>query len=260
MYFSYLIEWIVHRHALDYYLRHAFWDEEDFLPSIFALSYVNCGEYSLGKSFRTIPQIIGQLLYFIDMHPTLWNQTFQDSWEPIDNIVGCESLIATFRKSSEDAEVADTSIRAKRKAERAAEQEAEAAADDDSEWKDGAKVKRKAACWRCFICKFSEFQPEKIESVYCKICGPDFTVEYSGNTSNMRNHLAHVHKDVFCKMVSSAEGNGVGGGDGGGPGTCSGSCSSTSDSQQRVDVSMLPPVPNDRRDALHKLIGPHLYV
>ncbi|KAK3261734.1 hypothetical protein CYMTET_29362 [Cymbomonas tetramitiformis] len=116
------------------------------------------------------------------------------SWEPIENLAGCESLIAAFRKSSEDAEAADLSIRAKRKAERAAEQEAEVAAEDDSEWKDGAKVKRKAACCRYFMCKFSEIHPEKIESVYCKICGPDFTVEHSGNTSNMRSHLAHVHK------------------------------------------------------------------
>ncbi|KAK3246769.1 hypothetical protein CYMTET_43708 [Cymbomonas tetramitiformis] len=87
-------------------------------------------------------------------------------------------------------------------------------AEDDSEWKDGAKVKRKAACWKYFMC----------------------------------NHIAHVHKDVFCEMIYPASGSGVAGGDGGGPGSCSGA--GTIDSQQRVDVSMLPPALNERRDAL----------
>ncbi|KAK3268326.1 hypothetical protein CYMTET_23168 [Cymbomonas tetramitiformis] len=72
------------------------------------------------------------------------------NWEPIENLVGCEALITAFRKSRKDAEAADVAKRAKRKAEKAAEEEAEAT--DDSEWKDGATVKRKAACWRHYMC------------------------------------------------------------------------------------------------------------
>lgn len=72
MYFAYLIEWIVYRHALNYYLRYAFWDEEEsFLPSIFSLSYVNCGEYSLGKYLRTIPRLISDLIHYVGV-PVTW--------------------------------------------------------------------------------------------------------------------------------------------------------------------------------------------
>ncbi|KAK3249055.1 hypothetical protein CYMTET_41510 [Cymbomonas tetramitiformis] len=99
-----------------------------------------------------------------------------------------------------------------------------AAAEDESEWKDGAKVKRKAVCWKYFMCRYSETQPVKIEDVYCKIRGPESTIALSGNTSNMRSDLAHVRKDVLCEMLSSAAGGGAGGGDGnGGPGSCTGS-------------------------------------
>ncbi|KAK3245383.1 hypothetical protein CYMTET_45046 [Cymbomonas tetramitiformis] len=42
---------------------------------------------------------------------------------------------------------------------------------------------------------------EKVAELQCKICGPEDLVAFSGNTSNLRSHLAHVHKDVFCKML-----------------------------------------------------------
>ncbi|KAK3260039.1 hypothetical protein CYMTET_30989, partial [Cymbomonas tetramitiformis] len=104
-----------------------------------------------------------------------------DTWEPIENLVGCESLIAAFRAARKVAEASNVSARAKRKAEKPAEQEGKA--DEDSQWKDGAKTKRKAACWKYYMCRYSETQPEKIEDVYCKICGPEFTLVVSGNTS-----------------------------------------------------------------------------
>ncbi|KAK3280619.1 hypothetical protein CYMTET_11547 [Cymbomonas tetramitiformis] len=103
------------------------------------------------------------------------------------------------------------------------------------------------------MCRYSEIHPEKIEDVYCKICGPEFTIAVSGNTPNMRSHLAHVHKDIFCDMISSAAGSGAG--DSGGSGLCSGSGTNTDSQQTAITAAQLPPVPNERRDALHKLIS-----
>eukprot|EP00854_Cymbomonas_tetramitiformis_P002080 gene2080-biopygen1978 len=121
-----------------------------------------------------------------------------DTWEPIENLVGCEQALTLFRQQRDESTTAASERAKKRKAERAAE--VDLTADEDAEWKDGAKSKRKAACRQHFMYKVSE-DNEKIVVVYCKTCGPTFVVGYSGNISNMRSHLSHVHKDIYCQLV-----------------------------------------------------------
>ncbi|KAK3256301.1 hypothetical protein CYMTET_34555 [Cymbomonas tetramitiformis] len=101
--------------------------------------------------------------------------------------------VTLFRQQRDESAATASERAKKRRAERAAE--VDLAADEDPEWKDGAKSKRKAACWQHCMYKVSE-DNEKIVVVYCKTCGPTFAVGYSGNTSNMRSHLSHVHKDI----------------------------------------------------------------
>eukprot|EP00854_Cymbomonas_tetramitiformis_P030488 gene30488-38114_t len=79
---------------------------------------------------------------------------------------------------------------------------------------------------------------DKILELVCKTCGEEDAVAYSGNTSNLRSHLSHVHKDLFCKLVSKEKEEGV--------------SSDSSPNKHGMLQAMLPPVSEERRNELHK--------
>ncbi|KAK3257892.1 hypothetical protein CYMTET_33037 [Cymbomonas tetramitiformis] len=171
-----------------------------------------------------------------------------DTWEPIEHLAGHAQEIAAFRKAQEEknAELAKaSSAHRKRKsgASRVSTENSEqdaCAADDDSgdSWKEGKGGKRKAACWDFYKVKLEPGSTDKVVAVCCKVCGPDSSPTWSGNTSNLRSHLAHIHKDLYCQMVE-AEG--------------SESAEVTQSTPKSGTLeAMLPPVSAGKRDVLHK--------
>eukprot|EP00854_Cymbomonas_tetramitiformis_P013675 gene13675-16161_t len=69
------------------------------------------------------------------------------------------------------------------------------------------KTKRRSLAWDHFWVKKNE-DTKKISVIVCKLCGPlSEPIPYSGNTSNLRGHLAHSHKDAFCKLCIDEKGD-----------------------------------------------------
>eukprot|EP00854_Cymbomonas_tetramitiformis_P015165 gene15165-biopygen15617 len=128
-----------------------------------------------------------------------------DTWEPIENLAGHEQDIAAFRQKEEArlAELAATNSQ-KRKA---TNQEPEQTRDDgdsneEDGWVEGLGGRRKAECWRFFKVRLDPENSDKVCDRMCKTCGLEGgTVAYSGNTSNLRSHRSHVHKDLYCKLI-----------------------------------------------------------
>ncbi|KAK3276077.1 hypothetical protein CYMTET_15832 [Cymbomonas tetramitiformis] len=71
----------------------------------------------------------------------------------------------------------------------------EAGSESASVYTDSKTKGRKAACWEHFL---ERLEDGKTKGLQCKLCGPDSEeLAFSGNTSNMRSHLAHCHKPIF---------------------------------------------------------------
>ncbi len=121
------------------------------------------------------------------------------------------------------------------------------------DWVEGLGGKRKAACWRYYKVRVSPDQPDKVTAVCCKSCGPELSPTWSGNTSNLRSHLAHIHKDLYCKMIE-AEGDSVLVA----RPTDVSTCSTTPSPKAGALEAILPPVSKERRDELHKKVCPRL--
>ncbi|KAK3238914.1 hypothetical protein CYMTET_51117 [Cymbomonas tetramitiformis] len=106
------------------------------------------------------------------------------------------------------------------------------------------KSKRRSPIWQFFWVVKDE--GGKVTHTVCKQCGEDSErVAYLGNTTNLRSHIAHVHKDVYCKLCieekkksSTAE---------------SGSTETEEKSASAGTIeSLLPKVSSEKRYVLHK--------
>ncbi|KAK3244783.1 hypothetical protein CYMTET_45618 [Cymbomonas tetramitiformis] len=142
----------------------------------------------------------------------------EDTWEPIEHLAGHEQDIAAFRE--------------RRKSEATAE-EAEASAKKNI----GKKTK---------IRMLKKNEDGKIAHVKCLLCPPENKpIPFCGNTTNLRSHLASMHKDVYCAIVSSDEnGNAV----------ILDNGAQSSASQGKIEA-LVPLVTPEKRDELHKLIS-----
>ncbi|KAK3288517.1 hypothetical protein CYMTET_4011 [Cymbomonas tetramitiformis] len=106
-------------------------------------------------------------------------------------------------------------------------------------WIEGLGGRRKVPVWKHYKVRMDPDNSEKVAELQCKICGPEDLVAFSGNTSNLRSHLAHVHKDVFCKMLGDEK--------------CLNAPASSSDTPKAGTLdAILLPVSAERRDVLHK--------
>lgn len=113
---------------------------------------------------------------------------------------------------------------------------------------EGLGQRRKAECWRFFKVKVDPGSNDKVLELMCKTCGPDVQIAYSGNTSNLRSHLSHLHKDLFCQLVSNE-------------GTDSAADEHTSETPKPGTLeAILPPVSAARRDELHKKVQIYFFV
>eukprot|EP00854_Cymbomonas_tetramitiformis_P034161 gene34161-biopygen17026 len=75
--------------------------------------------------------------------------------------------------------------------------------------------------------------------IQCKLCGPDSEeLAFSGNTSNMRSHLAHCHKPIFSQICEAED--------------CAEDPSSGFTQRQGALDSVSAPYYAWKRDALHK--------
>ena len=121
--------------------------------------------------------------------------------------------------------------------------------DSVAEWVEGKTAKRKAACWQFYKVKLDPEQNDKVVAVCCKVCGPELSPTFSGNTSNLRSHLAHIHKDLYCKMVEiegEATGNSATADELGTP--------TTSSTRPGNLNAILPSVSVEKRKELHKKV------
>ncbi|KAK3283305.1 hypothetical protein CYMTET_8991 [Cymbomonas tetramitiformis] len=65
--------------------------------------------------------------------------------------------------------------------------------------------KRRSACWKHY--KVQKDDTGKIVNVKCPLCPPDNKpMPFCGNTTNLRSHLASVHKAAYCKMIVPEDG------------------------------------------------------
>ncbi|KAK3241997.1 hypothetical protein CYMTET_48279 [Cymbomonas tetramitiformis] len=132
-----------------------------------------------------------------------------DTWEPEDNLPGYATEIAEFRESRA-REVATNQRNSEAHKKEAENRKRERAADEEEssdlvEAKKG-KTKRRSLAWDHFWLKKND-ETDKVDFIVCKLCGPNSEpIPFSGNTSNLRSHLAHAHKDVFCKLCVDEKG------------------------------------------------------
>ncbi|KAK3235287.1 hypothetical protein CYMTET_54498 [Cymbomonas tetramitiformis] len=187
-----------------------------------------------------------------------------DTWEPIEHLAGHEQDISAFRNRRKDEVAAE-------------EKEASAKKKRRQEEKDQSRIghplrfpiiivflvfgiskfdgfeeafggKRRSACWKHY--KVQKDDTGKIVNVRCLLCPPDNKpMPFCGNTTNLRSHLASVHKDAYCKMVVPED---VGDPPKTGPDKDKDSQSSAA---QRKLETMVPMVTSERRDELHKMVS-----
>ncbi|KAK3239785.1 hypothetical protein CYMTET_50315 [Cymbomonas tetramitiformis] len=166
-----------------------------------------------------------------------------DTWEPIEHLPGSEGLIKEFRIADKkriselELQLEATKTKKRRTAKDAAS--SETGSGSASVYTE-AKIKgRKAACWEHFLERLDD---GKTKGLLCKLCGPESEeLALSGNTSNMRSHLAHCHKPIFaeiCEAEDSAENASV----------------DTAHRQGALD-NVSAPYPPWKRDALHKKVS-----
>ncbi|KAK3280587.1 hypothetical protein CYMTET_11578 [Cymbomonas tetramitiformis] len=120
-------------------------------------------------------------------------------------------------------------------------------ASDLLEPKEG-KTKRRSLAWNHFWVKKND--DNKIHAIVCKLCGPNSEpLPYSGNTSNQRSHLAHSHKDAFCKLCIDEKDKSPQ------PPSHGDSDFSESVPPSGTLSAMLPKVSSERRDTLHTMFA-----
>ncbi|KAK3272619.1 La ribonucleoprotein [Cymbomonas tetramitiformis] len=167
-----------------------------------------------------------------------------DTWEPIENLAGHEQDIAAFYRKREEARLVELAANEARKKRKAPEENPQSSDNEQGQesgtclggkpW--GKKESRVLAILQYF--RLDPDNNDKILELVCKTCGEEDAVAYSGNTSNLRSHLSHVHKDLFCKLVSKEKEEGV--------------SSDSSPNKHGMLQAMLPPVSEERRNELHK--------
>eukprot|EP00854_Cymbomonas_tetramitiformis_P017156 gene17156-20403_t len=122
-----------------------------------------------------------------------------DTWEPAEHLTGEEHTIQAYRdaQAAKDA-AAEAENATAREARRQRREEANPEASDLVDANQG-KSKRRSPIWQFFWVVMDE--GDKVTHTVCKQCGEDSErVAYPGNTTNLRSHIAHVHKDVYCKL------------------------------------------------------------
>ena len=134
-----------------------------------------------------------------------------DTWEPLENLAGMEEHIARFRARqiviNEEALKTAEDARRARKQPRASTATGGGSSDgrtDDVPSREGgqdeAQVRKKRSkVWQ----HFKEISEEgKVVAVQCVVegcsCPP---LQWCGTTSNLRNRLASLHKEVFMEMT-----------------------------------------------------------
>eukprot|EP00854_Cymbomonas_tetramitiformis_P016835 gene16835-biopygen17371 len=170
-----------------------------------------------------------------------------DTWEPLVNLSGCDDLISEFKAESERERAEIDKKAAEEKEKRASQNVAPDAEADEFE---DAGDNLRSPYWKHFKVKK---EGKKIVAYVCKLCGPNASVkEYCGNTSNLRTHLTHCHKNVAVDIKEEGLGGGGGGGD------PSGDTSTNGSTQHRVDA-LIPHLSSEQRNRLHRKIALWLY-
>ncbi|KAK3283864.1 hypothetical protein CYMTET_8460 [Cymbomonas tetramitiformis] len=166
-----------------------------------------------------------------------------DTWEPLVNLSGCDDLISEFKAESERERAEIDKKAAEEKEKRASQNVAPDAEADEFE---DAGDNLRSPYWKHFKVKK---EGKKIVAYVCKLCGPNASVkEYCGNTSNLRTHLTHCHKNVAVDIKEEGLGGGGGGGD------PSGDTSTNGSTQHRVDA-LIPHLSSEQRNRLHRKIA-----
>ncbi|KAK3241847.1 hypothetical protein CYMTET_48412 [Cymbomonas tetramitiformis] len=125
----------------------------------------------------------------------------EDTWEPIDHLVGHEHDIAVFRERRKLEAAKEEAEAAKKKSERQAE--IDLAAEDADGFEESSGGKRRSPCWKYFKI-LRDDNNGKIAFVKCTLCpAENKAIPFSGNTTNLRTHPSLVHKDEYCRMLGS---------------------------------------------------------
>ncbi|KAK3254091.1 hypothetical protein CYMTET_36682 [Cymbomonas tetramitiformis] len=169
-----------------------------------------------------------------------------DTWEPIEHLAGHEQDISAFRNRRKD-EVAAEEKEASAKKKRRQEEKDQSRIEFDG-FEEAFGGKRRSACWKHY--KVQKDDTGKIVNVKCLFCPPDNKpMPFCGNTTNLRSHLASVHKDAYCKMIVPEDG-----GDPPETGLDKDKDSQSSAAQGKLET-MVPIVTSERRDELHQMVS-----
>ncbi|KAK3246174.1 hypothetical protein CYMTET_44280 [Cymbomonas tetramitiformis] len=165
----------------------------------------------------------------------------EDTWEPIEHLAGHEQDIAAFRerrKSEATAEEAEASAKKKQR-----QEDKNKNVEESDGFEDASGGRRTSSCWKHY--KVQKNEDGKIVHVKCLLCPPENKpIPLCGNTTNLRSHLASMHKDVYCAMVSSDENGDV----------ILDNGAQSAASQGKIEA-LVPLVTPEKRDELHKLIS-----
>ncbi|KAK3265714.1 hypothetical protein CYMTET_25628 [Cymbomonas tetramitiformis] len=135
-----------------------------------------------------------------------WEGVFNkdDTWDPIEHLAGHEQdIFSAFRNRRKD-EVAAEEKEASAKKKRRQEEKDQSRIEFD-EFEEAFGGKRRSACWKHY--KVQKDDTGKIVNVKCLLCPLDNKpMPFCGNTTNLRSHLASVHKDAYCKMIVPEDG------------------------------------------------------
>ncbi|KAK3270098.1 hypothetical protein CYMTET_21491 [Cymbomonas tetramitiformis] len=166
----------------------------------------------------------------------------EDTWEPIEHLAGHEQDIAAFRerrKSEATAEEAEASAKKKQR-----QEDKNKNVEESDGFEDASGGRRTSSCWKHY--KVQKNEDGKIVHVKCPLSPPEIKpIPFCGNTTNLRSHLASMHKDVYCAMVSSDEN---------GSAVILDKGAQSSASQGKIEA-LVPLVTPEKRDELHKLIS-----
>ncbi|KAK3253564.1 hypothetical protein CYMTET_37187 [Cymbomonas tetramitiformis] len=160
-------------------------------------------EYFVVRSIKSERASYGETQWLVG-----WDgfATDDDTWEPIEHLAGYEAEISAYR-AEEQARIQaiENDVLAKKRKSMSASTTSEGSREGTcGSVQEARKGKRRAKCWEHFKERMDE--NGKTIGLICKLCPQDDIKDdlaFSNNTSGMRSHLAHCHKDVFTAMETS---------------------------------------------------------
>ncbi|KAK3266096.1 hypothetical protein CYMTET_25256 [Cymbomonas tetramitiformis] len=158
-----------------------------------------------------------------------------DTWEPLRNIPGSEADVEAFKdkQAREQDEIAKKTMEEEEKRRKDAAQEVQ-----DHVGFEAPGDNIRSGYWKYFKVKKDG---SKIVEYVCKLCGPNAIPKaYCGNTSNLRTHLAHCHKDIAVDMKQQALLDSAG--------------ESSVDTKPKAIDAMIPQASSEQSNRLHRAI------